>query len=374
MKRDYYEILGVPRNATDEEVKKAFRKLAFQYHPDRNRENGAEEKFKEINEAYEVLSDPQKRSNYDRYGHVGAEDIFGRGFEGFDFGGFGDIFEAFFGGATTRRAQRAPQRGADLHYSLTISFEEAAFGCEKDIEIWRTENCSRCYGVGSQPGTNPERCPNCNGTGQVRRTQQSIFGRFVNVSSCGRCHGEGQIITHPCPQCKGSGKEKVRRKLRVNIPAGIDNGSRVRLNGEGEAGIWGGSPGDLYITLSVMPHELFQREDDDLFYDLPINFAQAALGDEVEVPTIDGKSRLKIPPGTQSGKVFRLKDKGVPHLGRGGRGSLLVRVLVVTPQFLDEKQRRLFQELANTMGKAELPDEEREGKGILDKIKDVFIS
>lgn len=348
IKRDYYELLGVPRNASEEEIKKAFRKLAFQYHPDHNREPGAAEKFKEINEAYEVLSDTQKRAAYDRFGQEGG--MWGRGFEGFGFGGLGDIFEAFFSGMTTR-AERAPQRGADLRYDLTISLEEAAFSCEKEIDIRRTEICSVCQGTGSQPGSQLARCPTCNGTGQVRRSQQSLFGRFINVTTCDRCHGGGQIITNPCTQCRGSGRERQQRKLAVHIPAGVDHGAQVRLSGEGEAGTYGGSPGDLYIVLSVKPHSLFHRENDNLIYELPLNFVQVALGDTVEVPTLDGSVKLEVPPGTQFGETFRLKGKGVPHLRDGGRGDLLAVAHIVTPTSLDKSQRRLFEELANTLDK-----------------------
>ena len=297
-KRDYYDILGIGRNATDEEIKRAFRKLAFKYHPDHNREDGAAERFKEINEAYEVLADPDKRAAYDRFGVDGAEGLFGRGFEGFDFGGFGDIFEAFFSGATTTSRQ-APRRGSDLHYEFTIAFEEATFGCEKEISISRTENCSLCQGVGSKPGSQPSRCPNCNGTGQVRRAQQSIFGRFTTTTTCSQCYGEGRIISEPCPQCRGTGREKRQRSILVKIPAGVDNGSQLRLSSEGEAGFRGGSPGNLYITLSVLPHEFFIRDGDNILYELPINFAQAALGAEVEVPTLDDKVKLKLPAGSQ---------------------------------------------------------------------------
>jgi len=350
-KRDYYEILGIDRNATDDEVKRAFRKLAFKYHPDHNRDDDAGDKFKEVNEAYEVLSDPDKRAAYNRFGHSGAEGLFGRGFEGFNFGGFGDIFDAFFGRATTATRQ-APQRGADLHYRVTISLEEAASGCEKEINISRTENCSLCQGVGCKPGSQPSRCPNCNGTGQVHRIQQSIFGRFTTTTPCSQCHGEGRIVTEPCPQCRGTGKVKCRRNILVKIPAGVDDGSQIRLSGEGEAGTRGGSMGDLYVILSVEQHELFLRDGDNILYELPINFAQAALGAEVEVPTLDGKTKLKIPAGSQTSKVFRLKAQGIPHLHRSGRGDLLVTLFVVTPQSLTEKQRQLFRELSDSLGPA----------------------
>ena len=353
-KRDYYEVLGIPRNATDEEIKRAFRKLAFKYHPDHNRDDNAGEKFKEVNEAFEVLSDPDKRAAYNRFGHGGAEGFFGRGFEGFDFTGFGDIFDAFFGGVTTATRQ-APQRGADLHYNTTITFEDAALGCEKEINILRTENCSLCQGIGCKPGSQPTRCPSCNGTGQVRRVQQSIFGRFTNITTCPQCHGEGRIITEPCPQCRGTGKEKRQRTILVKIPAGVDEDSQIRLRGEGQAGTRGGPSGNLYITLAIEQHEFFKRDGDNIIYELPINFAQAALGTEVEVPTLDGKTKLKLPPGSQTGKVFRLKNKGIPHLHRRGRGDQLVTLLVVTPDSLTKKQRQLFQELADTLGPAKSP-------------------
>jgi molecular chaperone DnaJ len=357
-KRDYYEVLGIDRNASAEEIKRAFRKLAFQYHPDRNRDGGAEERFKEVNEAYEVLSDPDRRASYDRFGHRGTEGIFGGGFEGFGFGGFGDIFDAFFGGATTATRQ-APKRGADLRYRLTITFEEAAFGCEKEVQISRIENCSSCQGTGCKPGTQPSRCPTCNGTGQVRRTQQSIFGHFTNITTCNQCRGEGRIITEPCPQCKGTGKEKHQRSISVEIPAGVDDGSQLRLSGEGHVGERGGPSGNLYITLSVKQHEFFLRDSDNILFELPVDFTQAALGTEVEVPTLNGKTKLKVPAGSQTGKVFRLKGQGVPHLHRNGRGDQLVSLFVITPDSLTKEQRSLLEELANSLGPANMPPPEK---------------
>ena len=349
VKRDYYETLGIGRDATDEDVKKAFRKLAFACHPDRNRENGAEEKFKEVNEAYEVLSNPEKRSAYDRFGHNSPEGLFGGGFDGFSFNGFGDIFDAFFGGETTATRQ-APQRGADVQARATITFEEAAFGCEKEIAITRIENCSMCQGTGSKPGSKPARCPNCDGAGQVRRVQQSIFGRFVQTAPCNKCHGEGSIITEPCSQCRGTGKEKRQRSISVKIPAGVDGNSQLRLSGEGHAGQKGGSTGNLYIILSVSPHKFFVRVDNDILYTLPLNFAQAALGDKVEVPTLDGNTRLNIPAGIQTGRSFKLKDKGIPRINRNGRGDQIVTVTVVTPESLNKKQRQLLEELGESLG------------------------
>ncbi len=349
IKRDYYEVLGVSRDASDEEIKKAFRKLAFKYHPDHNCEDGAEEKFKELNEAYEILSDANKRAAYDRYGHGGTEGFFGRGFEGFDFGGFGDIFDAFFGGASTA-THHGPQRGTNLRCGITISFEEAALGCEKEINLTRTEICPTCYGSGSRPGSQPSRCTTCDGTGQVRQVQRSLFGSFINVTTCNQCHGKGSIITEPCPQCHGTGSQKQKRKISVRIPAGVDDGSELRLSGEGNAGTRGGSAGDLYITLSVLKHEFLIRDGDDVLFELPINFTQAALGAEIEVPTLYGQSKLNIPAGSQTDKVFRLKEKGIPHLHRNGCGDQLVRLRVVTPDSLTKEQRRLFEELSKSLG------------------------
>ena len=354
IKQDYYEVLGVPRNASDEEIKKAFRKLAFQHHPDRNRETGAEEKFKEINEAHQVLSDPEKRSRYDRYGRVDVAE----GLPDFGSGGLGDIFESFFGGFGTpfgRTSQRVPQRGDSLQSHLTLSFTEAVFGCSKEVEIQRIEFCPSCHGIGSEPGTNPLTCPDCRGTGQVRRVQQSIFGRFTHITTCSRCGGSGAVISNPCSQCQGRGRIKVKRKVMVTIPAGVDDGQRLRLDGEGSAGLYGGPPGDFYVTFSVKPHNLFHRDGSDILYELPINFAQAALGDEVRVPSLDGKVDLKIPPGTQNGKIFRFKGKGIPYIDGKGSGNLLVKVVIMTPQHLDKNQRHLFEELSKALPRTEPP-------------------
>jgi len=364
---DYYEILGVARTASADDIKRAFRRLAMQYHPDRNKQPGAEARFKEINEAYEVLSDPDKSAAYDRFGHAGVNGMGERPFDGFgNFGGFGDIFDAFFGGTATR-GRRSAQRGRDLHEEISLTFEQAAFGTEIEVELTRLENCPICGGRGSEPGSQPDKCPVCNGAGEVRRVQQSIFGQFVNVATCERCHGEGRIVSRPCTSCRGTGRERKQRKLMVKVPAGVESGSQMRLSGEGEAGINGGGPGNLYVTLQVQPHAFFDREGDDLVYDLPINFAQAALGDEVEVPALEGKIGFKIPAGTQSGRVFQLKDKGVPHLRGGGRGDELVRVRVITPSNLNKDQRKLFEQLGDTLGKVTIP---HEGKGIFSRIRD----
>ncbi len=366
-KQDYYDVLGVPRGATPEEVKKAFRKLAMKYHPDRNKNHGAETRFKAVNEAYEVLSDPERRAMYDRFGHAGVEAGAGaRGFEGFGFGGFGDIFDAFFGGTTARR--RGPRRGADQRQRVTLTFAEAAFGCEKAVEISGVELCSRCSGLRAEPGTEPERCTNCNGTGEIRRVQQSVFGQFVNVAGCERCGGEGRMVTHPCKSCRGTGREKRTRRLQVKFPAGIDDGAQMRLSGEGEIGAHGGPRGNLYLIVAVKPHPLFHRDGDDLIYQLEINIAQAALGGEIDVPTLERTEPLRIPAGTQSGEVFVLKGQGVAHLRSSGRGDLLVRVQVATPKRLTARQRELLEQLADSLGSS-APDDD---KGILGKIKDAL--
>lgn len=365
-KKDYYQLLGIARDASIDEVKKAFRKLAFQYHPDHNHHEEAAAQFIEINEAYQVLSEPQKRASYDRFGHSSAE-TFGRGFDDAnDFtGSFGDIFEAFFSG-TTRTRKSTPQKGADLNYQLSLTFEEAILGCEKELEIKRTENCSLCHGTGSEPGNQAIKCTYCNGSGELQQIHKSLFGNFINKTVCERCHGEGSIITHPCSKCKGAGRERKNHKIVVNIPAGVDEGSRIRLIGEGEAGIKGGPSGTLYITLSVQKHSFFERQGSDILYELPINFAQAALGDEIEIPTIEGKTTLKIPQGTQSGKVFQLKGKGIPNVNRSSRGDQLVTVMVITPKKLNEKQRKLFHELAQDLDEA--GTSARQGK-LFDRIK-----
>jgi molecular chaperone DnaJ len=368
-KRDYYEVLGLDRSASDEEIKKAFRKMAFKYHPDHNNDDKSGEAFKEVNEAYEVLSDREKRDAYDRYGHAGVESS-GRGFEGMDFGGFGDIFDAFFGGTTTSTRQ-GPQQGGDQRVNLTVTFEEAAFGCEKELKVSRVEHCSVCHGTGSKPGVNPVRCPTCNGSGQVRRVQQSIFGRFTNVSTCSECRGTGSIIKEPCSQCRGSGKERFERNISVKIPAGVDNGAQLAMRGEGDSGSRGGSSGNLHINLTVKPHEFFSRRADDIIYEAPVNFIQAALGDEIEIPGLAGKTRIKVPSGSQTGKLFRLKGQGISHLNRPGRGDQLVLLVVVTPESLNEKQRQLLKELAASLTSSNMPPPEK-WKSWLDGVKNAF--
>ena len=352
-KRDYYEVLGVERNASDDDIKKAFRRLAMQYHPDRNHEDDADGKFKELNEAYEVLSDPNKRAAYDRFGMSGGQN-FGQGFEGFDFGGLGSIFETFFGGAT-QTATKGPRRGADLAYELKITLAEAASGVEKKLDIHRLENCSLCGGTGAKPGTTVSRCDNCNGTGQVYQVQRSVFGRFTSVTSCPRCRGEGRIISEACPRCRGTGHESFSRSIAARIPAGVDSGNRVRLSGEGSIGERGGPPGDIYITVEVLPHKLFIRDGDDVIFDLRLNFAQVALGVEITVSTLYGDCAVKVPAGSQTGRVFIIRGKGMPRLNRPGHGDQLVRLTVVTPEKLSKRQKQLFEELAESLGEAKKP-------------------
>jgi molecular chaperone DnaJ len=350
-KRDYYEVLGVDRSATVEEVKRAYRRLARQYHPDVSDAPDAETRFKEINEAYQVLSDPEKRAAYDRWGHAGLS-----GAQGVEWGFRDpfDIFEEFFGGLsgfgfrTTQR--RGPQRGADLRYDLRLTFEEAVFGCQKEIEVTRREVCPECKGSGAEPGTNPVRCAECNGTGQVRQVQRSIFGSFVNVTTCPVCRGAGETIPIPCRRCDGTTRVFNTRRLQVTIPAGVDTGTQVRLAGEGEPGEHGGPPGNLYVVLDVEPHPHFRRRGDDLLLEMTVNVAQAALGATITVPTLEGEEKVEIAPGTQAGTLLRLRGRGVPHLRRNGRGDLLILVRVEVPTKLSPEQRDLFKRLAATLG------------------------
>lgn len=373
-KRDYYEVLGLDRNASTEDIKKAYRKLARQYHPDVNKAPDAEEKFKEVKEAYDILSDPQKKAAYDRYGHagVGQSGPGGGGFGGFDasdLGGFGDIFDMFFGGGGRRRNPNAPRQGADLQYRLEIDFKDAVFGKKTEISIPKEENCHVCRGSGAKPGTQPDTCQACRGTGEVESVQQSMFGRIVNRRTCHTCQGTGKIIKDKCHECRGSGRVRKHKRISVTIPAGVDDGSQLRVAGEGEAGFNGGPPGDLYIILRVKPHEFFERQGDDIYCEMPINFAQAALGDEIEVPTLDGKVKLKIPAGTQSGTFFRIKGKGVPHLRGYGQGDQHVRVVVVTPKNLTEKQKDLLREIFDL---DQSTYEEQHGHSFFDKVKKAF--
>ena len=372
-KRDYYDVLGISRDASEEDVKKAFRKLALEYHPDRNRADGAEERFKEVNEAYQVLSDSRKRGEYDRFGHAAVGANGGRGFEGFENfgGGFGDIFDAFFGGGFGARANaaNAPRRGNNLRIALTVEFEEAVFGVEKSIEIDRVEVCARCRGSRAEPDSESHACGNCRGSGQVRRSQQGIFGQFVQVTTCSACGGEGSVIANPCSKCGGGGRERRARRLAVKIPAGIDDGTQIRLTREGEAGVNGGDPGDLYVALNVREHPVFEREGADILYDMPISVSQAALGAKLPVPTLEDDDEIAIPPGTQPGTAFTLRNRGVPHLRSSRRGDQIVTVDVEIPTSLSRDQRRIFEALAESFGENGADDA---GKGFFDKIKDVL--
>jgi molecular chaperone DnaJ len=358
--RDYYEILGVSRSATLDELKAAFRKLARQYHPDVNKAEDAEERFKEVNEAYAVLSDPDKRAAYDRFGHAGVR---GQGAPDFnvDFGNFADIFEEFFGmggfGRSSQRSRRAPRRGADLQYKVDLTFEEAIFGVEKEIEITREEACELCGGSGAEPGTSPVRCTSCGGSGEVRQVRQTLLGSMVQVTTCPTCGGQGETIATPCHQCAGRGLERKTRRKRVNIPAGVDTGNQIRIAGEGQPGMEGGPHGNLYLVIQVQPHQYFRRRGADILLDLDINIAQAALGAEVEIPTVEGNERLKIPAGTQPGKVLRLRSKGVPALRGGSRGDQLIIVNVVIPRHLTADQRKIFEQLAASLGSEVRPAE-----------------
>lgn len=379
-KRDYYEVLGVSKTATQDELKKAYRKLARKYHPDLNKDNPeAAEKFKECNEAYSVLSDEQKRAQYDQFGPEAFENGGmggGPGAGGFGgFGGFGgsgmeDIFDMFFGGQGRggRSNNAGPQRGADLRYDMEITFEEAAFGVEKEISLKRAERCEHCHGEGAEPGSKVETCPECHGSGYVRFTQNTMFGQMVNERPCSRCHGEGKIISNPCKECGGSGTVKKTKKLKVKIPAGVDNGSRLRVGGEGEAGLKGGPSGDLYVYLYVKPHKFFERDGTTVLCEVPINIVQATLGAEIKVPTLDGQVTMKVPEGTQPGKVMRLKGKGIPSLRGSGRGDQLVRMKVVVPTKLTDKQKDALQKFAD-ISKDNINPEE---KSFLNKVKDFF--
>jgi molecular chaperone DnaJ len=366
-KRDYYEVLGVSKGATQDEIKKAYRKLSKKYHPDINKEADAEEKFKEVKEAYEVLSDDQKRAHYDQFGHTDPNQGFGGFGGGGDFGGFGgfeDIFSTFFGGGGggRRRDPNAPRQGADLQYTMTLTFEDAVFGKETEIEIPREENCETCNGTGAKKGTKPETCSHCHGTGQLNTEQNTPFGRIVNRRVCHYCNGTGKEIKHKCSTCGGTGRVKKRRKIAVKIPAGIDDGQQLRVSGQGEPGINGGPAGDLYVVFHIQPHEFFERDGDDVYCEIPITFAQAALGDELEVPTLHGKVKLKVPAGTQTGTKFRLRGKGIPNVRGRGTGDQHIIVKVITPTKLTEKQKQLLEEFAETGGSHDKEDDSFFGK------------
>ncbi len=354
-KRDYYEVLGVAKTATKDEIKKAYRKLSKKYHPDINKEADAADKFKEIKEAYEVLSDEQKKAHYDQFGHTDPNQGFGGGGFGGDFnggfGGFEDIFSSFFGGGGARRRDpNAPRQGADLQYTMSISFEDAVFGKETTIEIPKEENCDTCHGNGAKPGTKAETCSHCSGTGQVSVEQNTPFGRIVNRTTCRHCGGTGKFIPHKCSTCSGTGKVNKRKKINVKIPAGIDDGQQLRVSGQGEPGVNGGPAGDLYVVFHVKQHEFFERDGDDVYCEVPLNFAQAALGDEIQVPTLYGKVQLKIPAGTQSGAKFRLKGKGIKNVRGYGQGDQHIIIKIITPKKLSEKQKQLLREFAEASG------------------------
>ena len=360
-KRDYYEVLGVQKGASEEEIKKAYKKMARKYHPDLNPgDKDAEEKFKEVNEAYEVLSDSEKKARYDQFGFAGVDPNFGAGGggygggAGFDFGDLGDIFGSFFGGGfgggQTRRNPNAPQRGESIRMNLTISFEEAAFGCEKELTVDRYESCETCHGSGAAPGTSPETCPDCGGSGVVQTRRQTPMGVFASTSPCARCGGRGKIIKTPCPDCRGSGLVRRQRKIQASVPAGIDNGQTISIRGQGHTGKNGGPAGDLLVTITVRPHELFRREGTSVLCEAPITFPQAVLGAELEIPTIDGKVKYDIPEGTQSGTTFRLKGKGIPALNGRGRGDQYVTVYIETPRNLNREQKEALKKFAEAVG------------------------
>lgn len=371
--RDYYEILGVNKNANADELKNAFRNLARKYHPDINKAPDAEEKFKEINEAYQVLSDPDKRAAYDRYGKAGVSGM-GNGFDYsavdlsdilgdlFGFGGFGG-----FGGSRTRQ-RNAPRRGADLQTTVTLQFEEACFGADKEILFSRDEKCTKCHGTGAEPGTKTQRCASCNGTGEIKTNRQTMFGSMVQVTTCPACGGRGETIPTPCTQCHGRGIERKTIKKTVSIPPGVDTGTRIRMSGEGQPGENNGPSGDLYVDVRVNQHKFFHRHDFDIQLDMNINIAQASLGDDITIPTIDGSEKFKIPAGTQPGKVFTLKGKGVPYLRSSGRGDQKVIINVVIPNTLTPEQRDLMEQLAATLGSEVVPQD----KSFWDRIKEAI--
>jgi len=370
-KRDYYEILGVPAGASAEEIKKAYRRLARRHHPDINRsDKNSEEIFKEINEAYEVLSDPQKRELYDRYGHRGMDGRYagpGFGFDGFgDLGGFGDIFDVFFGSGSRTGARRRSvgEAGSDLRYDLEITLEEAATGVEKNLRLSRLGRCETCDGSGIQPGSSLVECGHCHGTGEVRHSQYTILGSFSTVATCTACQGAGQVIKDPCRACGGHGRLRMTSERQVRIPAGMENGSRIRLRGEGDAGSRGAPAGDLYVVVQVRPHEIFERHGDDIVCEIPISFIQAALGDTVEVPTLDGTEKLPIPEGTQTGATFKLRGKGIPNINSGVRGDQHVVVRILIPRRLTDEQKKLLAEFARSCGVELNP----EGKGFFEKL------
>lgn len=376
-KRDYYEALGISREAGESDIKGAYRKLALKYHPDRNPDDsGAEEKFKEASEAYEVLSDPEKKSAYDRFGHAGVEGSFGGGFQWSDFTHandfediFGDLFGAFFGGGRrTRRGSSGPPQGRDLKISVELTLEEVATGVEKKINLTRLQRCESCGGSGAAPGSAKETCSTCGGVGQVQQVSRSFLGQSVTVTACPTCGGEGSIVSKPCGKCRGEGRVRGKTTLTVRIPPGVRSGNYIPLRGQGEVGPRGGAQGDCLVFIEEKEHEHFTRDGNDVIYQLPISFSQAALGDEVKVPTLTGKAKMKIPEGTQSGRVFRLRGKGIPDVDGRGVGDQLVQILLWTPQGLNDEERRLLEELA----RLEKDRAAAEGKGFFEKMREAF--
>jgi len=376
-KRDLYEVLGVSKGASDEEIKKAYRKLSKKFHPDINKEAGAEDKFKEVAEAYEVLSSADKRAAYDQYGHASTDPNFGAGGGGYGGGGFGggfggggfeDIFESFFGGGGRSQNPNAPRQGEDLQYSVNLEFEEAIFGKETTISYNREEECKTCHGDGAKPGTHPVTCSKCHGTGSLNVERNTPLGRVMTRQTCDVCHGTGQEIKEPCPTCYGSGHTKDKHTVKVTVPAGVEDGNQMRLNGQGEAGKNGGPYGDLYVVFRVKASNQFERNGSEIYYELPINFVQASLGDEVEVPTVHGKVKLKIPAGTQTGTNFRLRGKGAPKLRGTGTGDQHVKIKLITPKNLSKEQMDLLRQFAKASG---MEVEEQDGS-IFDKVKDAF--
>jgi molecular chaperone DnaJ len=369
-KRDYYEVLGVARGATAEDLKKAFRKQALKYHPDRNKEADANDRFKEVNEAYQVLSDPQRKAQYDQFGHAGVNGQSGRGFDGFEgFGGFGDIFDSFFGGST----RQASNRGADLEFQINVSFRDAAFGVPRELELNRMERCSRCDGNRAEPGTDVIECETCHGEGKVRRTQRTFFGQFQQVTACPTCGGEGQQVKTACTQCSGRGTERNIRTIEVQIPAGVEHGTKLIVRGEGESGARGSEKGDLYVHIGVQRDKVFSRRGNDVLMSADVNMAMAALGGIINVETLDGSADVDVKPGTQSGSVTRIKGGGMPHMGATGRrGDQLVELNVVTPKKLDERQTELLQQLAESFGLERVSENSGSGSGLFDRFKDAF--
>jgi molecular chaperone DnaJ len=372
-KRDYYEVLGVPRDASDEEIKRSYRRAAQRYHPDIDATDGAEARFKELNEAYRVLSDRQRRTAYDMFGHSGVDAASAGGFEGGfggGFGPFGDIFDAFFGGAPAgTRARRRVVAGADLRYDLTIDFAEAVSGVTREITFPTLVRCSVCDGSGAEPGSEPEKCPDCNGTGEKRRVSQTILGQMLNITACPRCGGEGRIVSKPCTACHGEGRVREQRTINVEVPAGIDSGQRIAIEGQGEAGPRGGPPGDLYVAVTIREHPQLLRRGTELYYELPVTFPQAALGATVDIPTVEGTEPMEVPAGTQSGTELRLRGRGVPRLRNTGRGDLHVIVTVVVPPKPSKRERELLKELREASAPAVLP---KEGPTLVGRLRDLF--